>query len=617
MATAEPIARKSAIKPAAALLKEAARHQRHGAPDMAAATYRELLAAYPKNAKAAKALGTLTADRPTLPKGLTDQDQRDLDALSMANTQGDSQSVVRLGGRLVARYPGSALLRVIYGVALGKTGAGRAAISQLEVGEALRPDFADAAYNLGVVYQDLDMRGEAVAAYGRALKEDPEKADAWNNIGAIMKLAEDIPAAHQAFDRAVAINPGLVEALNNRGHMRQLLGDIVGAISDYQEALRLNPAHVKVYFNIAHALKLIGEGDAARTCLWEVLKLNPKEPTATRELARIVKGDDIARLWPHVNGLLQAAEPPETRMHGGYAAAYLSFSENDDAAGMAHLETAGGIARALKSYRSANDEALFATIRAAFEQVPDLGLAASDDGPVPIFIVGMPRSGTSLMEEILARHSDVSGGGELEYLNRAVNLSAVFEQGLTTEALERIRAPYLQALATHQRSGTGFVTDKMPINFRFLGLIALAFPEARIVHMRRAPEAVCWSNYQIFFPADGMAFTSTQSDIAAYYRLYHDLMAFWEDRFGDRIVHVDYAALTEDPEATTARTIAALGLTAQSDLTAVEKSSRSVHTASALQVRQGIYTGSSEAWRRYEPWLGEILDGLGDFRSPS
>ena len=228
----------------------------------------------------------------------------------------------------------------------------------------------------------------------------------------------------------------------------------------------------------------------------------------------------------------------------------------------------------------------------------------------PIFILGMPRSGTSLTEEILSRHSAVAAAGELEYLRRAV--SDLGEAGNAPDAasLRALRESYLGAMAAHAAPGAVCVTDKMPLNFRFIGHILTAMPEAAVVHLRRSPEAVCWSNYRLHFPARGMAFTSTQADIAAYYRLYADLMKFWEQRFPGRIIHVDYEALTEAPATAARGLLDALGLPWEDGVLDVEKSARSVRTASALQVKRGIYTGSSEAWRRYEPWLGEMLSGL-------
>ncbi|MEM9852047.1 MAG: sulfotransferase [Pseudomonadota bacterium] len=606
----------SGAKPpsAAALLKDAARHNREGAPDAAALLYRQILAAFPKNKTAAARLSKIEARAPTFPNARTKADQASFKALSAANARGQSDAVIDLARPLVAAYPHSALLRLIFGVALGKKGEAEAAIGHLQAAEALRPDFAETPFVLGVLYQEKGLGDDAVAAYARALEADPKNADAWNNIGAVMHGAEDIRAALQAFDRAVSLKPDLVEALNNRGHMRQFLGDLEGAMADYQAVLALSPGHVKAYLNIAQALKVIGQKDAAKTCYWEVLKLDPANSSAVRELARVAKGEDVARLRPHVARLLEPAMSPDARMAGGYAAAYLDFADGEDERGMAHLARAGGIAKSLKSYRIERDQGFFADLKSLFEAAPPTLLAPDDPCDlVPIFIVGMPRSGTSLTEEILSRHSEVSGAGELEYLNRAMGQTGVLD-GATEAALRALRDSYLTALRSHQAPGKRYIVDKMPLNFRYAGFIARALPEAKIIHLRRRAEAVCWSNYQINFPADGMAYASTQADVAAYYRLYADLMAYWEDALPGRIAHVDYDALTEAPEREVRTLLEAIDLSYEDGLTRVESSVRTVRTASALQVKQGIYKGSSEAWKRYAPWLGEMLAGLGDLR---
>lgn len=594
---------------AARLLREAEVRAAAGAPDGAAALYREVLRRWPGNAQAKAALAAIEARPPSLPRGRTHGEDAALAALAAASKAGRSGEVVGLAAPLLESHPEAAILHAILGVALTALGQGERAVACLSRARALRPDHAETAYNLGVAFHGLDRWGEAIAAYGAATALDPGNARAWNNMGGVFQAGGDHASALQAFDRAVVADQGLVEARNNRGHARQLLGDIGGAIEDYEAALARSPGDVAVYFNIAHAMKLIGEADAAKTCLGEVLKLDPGEAKAARELAVMVRGGEAAALRPVVEAQLAPANPPATRMHAGYAAAYLDIDAGEDARAMGHLERAGAISKALAGYRSETDAAFFAGLRAAFGIGP-APLETAAPAFTPIFILGMPRSGTSLTEEILARHPEVSGAGELEYLRLAIAGSGALSGPPTPDMLEDIRKRYLSALAAHRAGSARFVTDKMPLNFRFVGHILTALPEARIVHLRRSPEAVCWSNYRLHFPATGMAFSSTQKDVAAFHRLYEGLMAFWERKFPGRIVHVGYEALTEDPEAGARALLERLGLPWQDGVLAVEKSARSVRTASALQVKKGIYTGSSEAWRRFEPWLSDMLAGL-------
>ena len=595
---------------AARLLREAKARAAAGAPDGAAALYREVLHRWPGNDRAKAALAVIEARPPSLPRGRTEGEETALAALAAASKAGRAAEVVELAAPLLESHPEAAILHAILGVAFTSLGQGERAVASLARARALRPDHAETAYNLGVAFHAMDRRAEAIAAYGVATALDAGNARAWNNMGGVFQAGGDLATALQAFDRAVAADPGLAEARNNRGHARQLLGDIGGAIEDYEAALARAPGDVAVYFNIAHAMKLIGEADAAKTCLGKVLKLDPGEAKAARELAMMVRGGEAAALRPVVEAQLAPANPPATRMHAGYAAAYLDIDAGEDARAIGHLERAGAISKALSGYRIETDAAFFAGLRAAFEAGPaPLETAAPEFSP--LFILGMPRSGTSLTEEILARHPQVSGAGELEYLRLAIARSGALSGPPTRDMLDDIRKRYLPALAAHRGGAARYVTDKMPLNFRFVGHILTALPEARIVHLRRSPEAVCWSNYRLHFPATGMAFSATQADVAAFHRLYEGLMAFWEERFPGRIVHVGYEALTETPEAGARTLLDALGLPWEDGVLAVEKSARSVRTASALQVKKGIYTGSSEAWRRFEPWLSDMLAGLG------
>ena len=228
---------------------------------------------------------------------------------------------------------------------------------------------------------------------------------------------------------------------------------------------------------------------------------------------------------------------------------------------------------------------------------------------MPIFVLGMPRSGTTLVEQVLASHSRVFGAGELELLESAVAAHGSTEIPPSIDSFTRIRDAYRQGLAK-LGVAEAFVTDKMPLNFRWIGYICTALPEARIVHVQRDARATCWSCFKHYFSSRGNGFASDLRDVARYYRLYADLMAFWHDRFPGRIHDLSYEALTEHQEDQTRSLLAYLGLDWEDACLAFHLAERSVQTASATQVRQRLYQGSSEAWRRYEAHLGPMLEVL-------
>ena len=221
----------------------------------------------------------------------------------------------------------------------------------------------------------------------------------------------------------------------------------------------------------------------------------------------------------------------------------------------------------------------------------------------------MPRSGTTLVEQISSSHPLVTGAGELPFVSQFGGSLAVGQSPADSKALATFREEYLSALK--QRSeGKAIVTDKMPHNFRFLGLIATAFPEAKIIHVKRDPAAVCWANYTQYFANDSLGYCYSLDDILYYHHLYQDLMQYWHQALPDRIYGLDYDALTENQEEETRKLIHHLGLEWNDACLSPQDNTRGVATASAIQVRQKVYQGSSEKWKRYLPFLNGALDHL-------
>ena len=229
--------------------------------------------------------------------------------------------------------------------------------------------------------------------------------------------------------------------------------------------------------------------------------------------------------------------------------------------------------------------------------------------PIPIFIVGMPRSGTSLVEQIISSHSDVTGAGELNYVDRFGKSVATGMKTPNTATLSDFRDKYLLELSKVSNAKPR-VTDKMPHNFRFIPLICAAFPEAKIIHVKRDAAATCWSNYKHYFTTKALGYSYNIDDLITYYKLYSDLMKLWQSQYGDRIYNLNYENLTIDQENQTRKLIKYLELKWENACLSPHKNKRSIRTASQQQVRQKVYQGSSEEWRKYEPYLNGAFDSL-------
>jgi hypothetical protein len=243
--------------------------------------------------------------------------------------------------------------------------------------------------------------------------------------------------------------------------------------------------------------------------------------------------------------------------------------------------------------------------------------------PDPIFIVGLPRAGSTLLEQILASHSQVEGTMELADIPRLVQLLNGREEKsqkprypdvlteLSPEQLRKLGEKFITDTEVYRSSGKPFFIDKMPNNFRHLGLIHLILPNAKIIDARREPMACCFSNFKQLF-ASGQEFTYSLEDIGRYYRNYIDLMSHWEAVLPGRILRVQHEDVVEDLEGNVRRILDFCGLEFEPGCVEYHKTERSVRTASSEQVRRPIYKEGLDQWKHFEPWLGPLKEALGE-----
>ena len=219
----------------------------------------------------------------------------------------------------------------------------------------------------------------------------------------------------------------------------------------------------------------------------------------------------------------------------------------------------------------------------------------------------MPRSGTTLVEQIVSSHSQVNGAGELPFLSYFGDALASGKRLVSIKRLQSVRYSYLNEL-TKASKGKPFVTDKMPQNFKYIGLICAAIPEAKIIHVERDQAATCWSNFKHYFPAKGLGYSYDLLDTVRYFELYKNFMSIWEELVTNKIYHLNYDKLTVDQENQTKQLIKYLDLDWEDACLFPEENNRKVKTASQLQIRQKVYKDSSQKWRKFEPYLNGIFD---------
>ena len=459
---------------------------------------------------------------------------------------------------------------------------------------------------------DLCQSGQMARAEGASqdlLKTYPRSVIVMNILGVALQRQGKLSAAVQVLDKAISIRPDFAEAFVNRAIVLKELGEFDRALVNYETAMQLKPDYVEAYYNCANLLKDLGQPEAAVTNYQKALKLSPDFAAAHRNLSALktyAPGDtqlsDMERLYAK----RQTDESSSSELCFALAKAYEDLGEYDKS--FTYLEKGNRLRKKTLDYRIENDQALFAQIKKLLSDDNLINFAPDEPAAIqPVFITGMMRSGTSLVEQIVASHSRVHGAGELEAMNQiALPLLGQFEG---RKPLNSLRLQYLDALSS-LNVAENIVTDKMPANFRWIGLILAIVPEAKIIHVNRNAVATCWSIYKHFFPDEGIDFAYDMEDIAAYYKLYLDLMVFWRERFASQIYELDYEQLTKNQEVETRRLLDFCDLPWESQCLDFHKTKRLVKTSSAIQVRAPLYLGSSDAWKAYEDHLRPLIRAL-------
>jgi tetratricopeptide (TPR) repeat protein len=515
--------------------------------------------------------------------------------------------------------PSNAIIHHDLGLACLEVGRVADAIAALQRAVAGNPRYADAYFRLGIAFEKLgDIRG-AIVAYERATKLLPSLTEAWFRAGALVYILGHQAEAIGCFRRA-AVSGGRTN-FGRLGKARALLIEDRNQEAEQvlRETLVADPRNAIAYELLGNLLAEFGRFDEARACFERAITIAPMLAGSYYDLVRCrpVTSDD--------DGLPQAMQAalatPGLEM-GQRQRLHLAIGKaaedlGDYALAMQHFDSADTVRRGSTLFDSAAFSNLIDSLIAYC--TPELMARASELGScdaTPVLIVGMPRSGTTLVEQIISMHPEVGAGGELNFWNGrgaawhglsvAGNETAFVATGnLTSDVLVKEAADYLGVLGRIAPTAAR-VTDKMPFNFLWAGLIHLALPRATIIHCRRAAIDTALSIHQTHFHPI-LAFPTGGAELVAYFRGYQRLIEHWRKVLpGDRFIEVDYEDLTRAPEPIIRRIIDACGLAWNAACLRPESNPRAVKTPSKWQTRQPIYRTSVERWRRYEPWLGPL-----------
>jgi len=409
-------------------------------------------------------------------------------------------------------------------------------------------------------------------------------------------------AAVKSFEKAIAINPDYVEAHNNLGSILNALGHLDVAIECYEKAIAINPDFSDAYYNLSY-----------------VKKYTANDPQITK-MKTLLSDSKLSR---------------SDRINLCFALAKVNEKLDNQDELFKYLHEANHLRKLELNYSFDRSKTLFKTVKEIFgSSYSDIEKSLSSEPSTfkPIFIVGMPRSGSTLVEQIMSSHHAVHGAGELPNLSiiigqivsdnltqgsdiastsigdKKINLSNAYS--ISKKAFLSIREQYLDTLS-NLNVPESVITDKFLLNFLYIGFILTAFPEAKIVHMKRDARATCWSIYRINLK--GLDYGNNFEDLAGFYGLYADLMDFWHQLFPGKIYDMCYEDLTINQEEETRKLLQYCELDWDENCLSFHKNKRAVESASVLQVRKKMYQGSSEAWKKYEAYLKPLIKSLSSF----
>lgn len=573
---------------------------------------------------------------------------------------GDAKGAARLAGSLRKAHPDVAIIADILANAQAQSGEPDAAEDSFNAAVALDPNYAEAHANFGRFLVERGRYDAAVAQLREAVRLAPKMTRAWVALGIAYARQNDrtVPAA-QAFERALTLDATAAEALLEFARLQLQERNADKALVLAERALRAGADPVDARLCRARALgdlgrnaealealdtliaeepgcgpayaargaihQIEGDFDAARADFRHALEIMPRNAETYRVylVSEKLAADDP--LIPQMQALFEEELSDADRASLGFALAKaLEDSKQYDKV-FTYLRPANDAMRRLYPYEIEERAEAVRGIRAAYGGA-GLQQRSLPDAPEfgPIFVTGIPRSGTTLVEQIIASHSRVTGGGELGYAHYELDRVLHGPDHGTFRTLDEVNpADLVEAAKLSERRmrerfpDADLITDKSVQSYMMIGAIRLALPNARIVVVRRDPRDNLLSIYKNMFAAGRHRYSYSLKDLAAYYRLFEEIVAFWRDEVPGWFHEIRYEELIAEPEAQSRALIDACGLEWEDACLNFHQTRRRVDTLSVHQVRQPIYTSSMKAWERYGDDLNELLEALGGEYAPA
>jgi len=462
---------------------------------------------------------------------------------------------------------------------------------------------------LALAYNALGKYKPAIKTLEDALKFDSQNIFVLNNLGLIHGNLENLNQAEKYLKRALTIKPSFLDASITLANLKSKMDQDKEAIIILEGVKNLYKKNFSLNFALGNVYQQKGDFGNALECFQTCLKIEPANTEADKAISLITKyhvnNDHLNEMKKKFNDITS----DEKKMWLSFALGKALEDAEDYKNSFKYLKVANEIRNGKINYNIKVEEKLSQNIKKLFK-VKNLPIIGASKKKI-LFILGMPRSGTTLVEQILSSHKDVYGAGELNHVHNFIEKN--FLKDSSTFFEDQIKDIKVDEFLNFQKYYLGkinsdkeIITDKAPLNFKWIGFLLIAFPNCKIIHLNRNPMDICWSMYKNSFPSDRLNFCYNLNDLGNYFLIYKNLMSFWNTTFKDKIYNIKYESLIENQKEEVGGLLDFCDLGWDENCMTFYKNKKSISTASLAQARNPIYKSSIEKWKHYSIELAEL-----------
>ena len=450
----------------------------------------------------------------------------------------------------------------------------------------------------------------AIINFESSIKLLPNNVAALNNLGNSHKKISNYKLAKSYYLRALKISPGYINSLVGYGNLKVLMQDSEGAIELFNKAISLNPNVYLAHFNLATTYLTLNIKDLAIKHAQITLEIKPDFSAADKLVSTLRKYKEhdphFIKMKEGLNNS-KIAQPNAIFLHFGLAKAYNDIGKPKKF--IDHIISGNFLRKKLTKYDVNKDIDLMRKIQSLFKNINYSKVKPYKNDKKIIFVVGMPRSGTSLIEQILSSHSAIFGAGELPFLNKLFlkEFDKIHSIDSSFSVLSEITNSYIDKISSYS-SNQNYILDKNPFNFFWIGFIKILFPKAKIIHVKRSPKDTCYSCFKQLF--ENINFADDMDDLSMFYNSYNKLMKFWNLTLKDTILNIDYENLIEDPKFNINKMLNYCDLNFEENCLNFNDNKNAVRTLSVSQVRLPLYKGSINSYKKHEKDLSKLFNNL-------